>query len=314
MYSVRALVGLVVVAVSVAASSAPGGAMTDDFGEWSDATRVEDVPGADPAFNESSLDGCPFISPDGKAFYMASNRSGGLGGIDIWVSTRERTDQAWGAPVNLGAPINSPFNDFCPTIARDGHAFYFVSNRPGFCGGDDVFASRRRPRGWDEPVNLGCEDAGGPNSGGNEAGPFPLSEPHGGPVLYFSSTRAGSSDLYRSESRGGEFGPATPIAELNSTMQDGQPNLRRDGLEIFFFSNRPGSLGNDLYAATRTTTAEPWSTPVNLGPAVNSPASETRPSLSWDGSTLYFGSNRPGGDGDADHYVTTRPPARQVSG
>jgi hypothetical protein len=52
--------------------------------------------------------------------------------------------------------------------------------------------------------------------------------------------------------------------------------------------------------------SDPWSTPVNLGPSVNTAASETRPSLSWDGTALYFGSNRAGGDGDSDHYVTTR--------
>ena len=104
------------------------------------------------------------------------------------------------------------------------------------------------------------------------------------------------------------FGPASPIAELNTAAADGQPNVRRDGLEIFFFSNRAGAAGNDIYAATRASTADAWSTPVNLGPNVNSAASETRPSLSWDGTTLYFGSTRTGGgaEGDSDHYVTTR--------
>lgn len=297
---------MVVVMGVMTTLSAPSAAMMDDLGQWSSATRVEASAGTDPAFTGPSLDGCPFISPDSKTFYMASNRSGGLGGIDIWVSTRARAGDPWGAPVNLGPSINSSANDFCPTIARDGKTFYFVSNRPGFCGGDDVFTSRLRPNGWDEPVNLGCDTTGGPNSSANEAGPFPLSEPHAGPVVYFSSTRSGNSDLYRSESHGGAFGPAVLIEELSTTAQDGQPNLRRDGLEIFLFSNRPGALGNDIYAATRASTADPWSTPVNLGPAVNSEASETRPSLSWDGTTLYFGSNRAGGEGDADHYVTTR--------
>jgi hypothetical protein len=86
-----------------------------------------------------------------------------------------------------------------------------------------------------------------------------------------------------------------------------EPNLRRDGLEIFFFSTRPGGLGmQDLYSASRSSVKEPWSTAVNLGPLVNSAAPDTRPSLSWDGTTLYFGSGRPGGEGDSDHYVTTR--------
>ena len=277
-------------------------AMPDQFGSWSQAQRVESLPGTDSSFNGSSLDGCPFVSRDGKTFYMASNRPGGLGGIDIWVSTRASVDDPWGAPVNVGAPVNSPANDFCPTISRDGHLFYFISNRVGGCGGDDIYITRLRPDGWDPVENLGCDV----NSAANEASPFPLPASTDGPVLYFSSTRAGTNDLYVSESHGGVFGAATAIAELNSVAQDGQPNVRRDGLEIFFFSNRTGAAGNDIYAATRSNTSDPWSAPVNLGPNVNSAASETRPSLSWDGTTLYFGSNRAGGEGDSDHYVTTR--------
>jgi Tol biopolymer transport system component len=296
-----AAVTLAVISAIAICSSAL--AMPDSFGGWSSATRVE-ASGADPAFNGPSLDGCPFISRDGKSFYMASTRPGGMGGIDIWVSTRASVDDPWGAPVNAGAPVNTTANDFCPTISRDGHLFYFVSNRGGGCGGDDIYVTRLRPDGWDPVANLGCDV----NSAGNEASPFPLAEASDGPVLYFSSTKAGTNDLYRSTSQGGVFGPASAITELNTAAQDGQPNVRRDGLEIFFFSNRAGAAGNDIYSATRASTADPWSTPVNLGSNVNSPASETRPSLSWDGTTLYFGSNRivPGAEGDSDHYVTTR--------
>jgi Tol biopolymer transport system component len=294
---------IVFTAVAAIAICSSALAMPDQFSEWSQATRVE-ASGADSAFNGPSLDGCPFISRDDKTFYMASNRPGGLGGIDIWVSTRASADADWGAPVNVGAPVNSAANDFCPTISRDGHLFYFVSNRPNGCGGDDIYGTRLRADGWDPVSNLGCDV----NSVGNEASPFPLLESADGPVLYFSSTKAGSADLYMSESHGGVFSAAAPIAELNTAGQDGQPNVRRDGLEIFFFSNRPGAAGNDIYAATRASTGDPWSTPVNLGPNVNSPASETRPSLSWDGTVLYFGSTRTGNgaEGDSDHYVTTR--------
>jgi hypothetical protein len=48
-------------------------------------------------------------------------RRRGLGGIDIWVARRESPDDSWGAPENLGAPVNSPANDFCPTIDHNDH-------------------------------------------------------------------------------------------------------------------------------------------------------------------------------------------------
>jgi OOP family OmpA-OmpF porin len=112
-------------------------------------------------------------------------------------------------------------------------------------------------------------------------------------------------DLYMSESHGGVYAPAVLVPGVNSDADDGQPNVRRDGLELFFYSTRPGALGGpDLYSAHRPSTSAPWSTPVNLGSEVNTAAGETRPSLSWDGTTLYFGSTREAGQSDI--YVTTR--------
>ena len=311
----RSLLAVGLVALAAIAASVTALASAGEFSSWSTAIRVESIPGTDPSFNGDALDGCPFVSRDGKRLYMASNRLGGLGGIDIWVASRDSVDDPWGAPENVGAPVNSASNDFCPTIGRDGHLFYFVSNRPGGCGGDDIYTTRLRPHGWDPVSNLGCDV----NSAANEASPMPLPERASGPVLYFSSTRpggfsaeapgatAGDSDLYVSSSHGGTFGAPDLVAGANSAAEDGQPNVRRDGLELFFFSTRPGTLGMaDLYSATRSSGSDPWSTPVNLGPDVNSPAADTRPSLSWDGTTLYFGSTRPGGEGSSDHYVTTR--------
>lgn len=304
-----AVLALVVCLMGVVAQASPFSS-----GPWSQAVEIElSAPGAHADFNTpTSLDGCPFISPDGKSFFMASDRvPGGLGGLDIWVSTRQHIDDPWGAPVNLGAPINSPFADFCPTLGRDGHEFFFISNRPGFCGtapNGDIYTTHFRANGTVEPVqHLGCTV----NSGFDEHSPFPLAQSGSGPVLYFSSAQPanagdtpGDHDLYVSEWQGGRYGAPSPVAGINTTnFHEGQPNVRRDGLEIFFYSNRPGSQGNDIYSATRQSTNNPWSMPVNLGVLVNSGAAETRPSLSWDGSTLYFGSTR---GGTSDIYVTTR--------
>jgi hypothetical protein len=314
MRSVKVLSALLAVA-SVATSTALAG--LGPYGGWSPAQRVEGTETAEPSFNGAFLDGCPFISRDGKSFFMASRRptsaTDGKNDINIWVSTREKAGDAWGAPALVGPPVSidvtsstaADVNDFCPTLARNGHDFLFVSNRPGYCGGDDIFATRFRADGGMDPVvNLGCDV----NSAGNEASPFPLPNDGAGPVLYFSSTSTGSGDLYLSPWDAGAYQARRQVPGVNTASVEGQPNVRRDGLEIFFFSNRPGALGNDIYSATRATVDDPWSPPINLGPNVNGTAatSETRPSLSWDGTTLYFGSNRAGGDGDADHYVTTR--------
>ncbi|MEO5588883.1 MAG: hypothetical protein ABIS03_04795 [Gemmatimonadaceae bacterium] len=295
------------------------------YGSWTTAIPVEQIPGTSAQFNTPSLDGCPFVSPDGKKFFMASNRTGTLGGIDIWVSTRAKVGDPWGEPVNVGAPVNSAANDFCPTIARDGHTFYFVSNRTGqgTCGGDDIYVTRLGDDGtFEAPANLGCQV----NSAGNEAGPFELTEPGSGKVLYFSSNRAGGfsadatgaitgdADIYRSEWKGGSYGSATLVPGVNTAADEIQPNLQRDGVEMFFGSNRPGIPGvtgtlglYDIFVATRASAHDAWRTPVNLGANVNSVlGSETRPSLSWDALTLYFGSNRPGGEGGSDIFVTTR--------
>jgi len=126
-------------------------------------------------------------------------------------------------------------------------------------------------------------------------------------VLYFSSNRGGNHDIYRSVEDAGGFGPPVAVAEINTSFDEFRPNVRKDGREIVFDSNRPGGLGaTDIYAATRSSVDEPWSNPVNLGPAINTAAGESRASLSWDGKTLLFGSAKPGGEGSSDIYYSTR--------
>jgi len=101
---------------------------------------------------------------------------------------------------------------------------------------------------------------------------------------------------------------------VNSTAEDARPNVRFNGLEIVFDSTREGTLGgSDIYSSTRRTLKADWSEPVNLGSSVNSSANETRASLSRDGLTMYFGSNREGSEVDtttgapsSDIYFTTR--------
>jgi hypothetical protein len=272
---------------------------------WEPAQKIDEIAGNSSELNTPFVDGCPIESPDGLSLYLASNRPGGVGGLDIWVATRERRDAPWGAPVNLGEPVNSAADDFCPTPVHGGGLF-FVSREalPGSCGLGDIYFTRRNPaHGWSEPSRLACAPAG-PNSALDEQGPS-----YAQGRLYFSrSSGAVAGDLYVSEQHGDmSFGPAEPIAELNdAAANEIQPNVRKDGREIVFSSNRAGGLGGqDLWSATRDSVSAAWSSPVNLGANVNTAAGESRPSLSWDAGTLLFG-RAPSPEGMSDIYVTTR--------
>lgn len=297
-------------------SSIDGGAQPARFGpflaDWADAVPIQNFgPGAHPNFNTTSLDGCPTPSRDGKLFFIASTRPGSQG-IDIWVAARDKETDPWGEPTNVGEPVNSASNDFCPLLARDGQ-FFFVSNRPGGCGGTDIYVSRRRPDGtFATPENLGCAADGGVNSDVDEAGPIPVNQPGTGPVLYFSSVRSGSGDIYMATWDGSRYRNPQTVSAVNTASIEGQPFVREDGLEMFFFSNRSGSIlspagtpSNDIWYSTRARPTDPWGEPAHLDARVNSGAGETRPSLSPDGTVLYFGSTRLAGR-DSDVHASRR--------
>jgi hypothetical protein len=279
--------------------------------DWSAAQKIDMINGNSSEINTTSVDGCPIQSPDGLSLYLASNRPGGRGGLDIWVATRATTSAPWGAPVNLGEPVNSAADDFCPTPVR-GKGLFFVSREalPGACGqGDIYFTSRNPAQGWAEPQRLACSPAG-PNTALDEQGPS-FVDLGRRQLLYFSSssvTPAVAGDVFVSARKNGApFGPAIPVAGLNDAAgNDIQPNVRKDGLEVVFSSNRAGGAGaQDIWSATRSKVGEPWSAGVNLGSAINTAVAETRPSLSWDGNQLLFGRS-PGSEGMSDIHVSTR--------
>jgi len=294
------LAAVIIGVVSVATANAM------HFSLWTAAQKIDEINGNSAELNTSFQDGCPIQSPDGLSLYMASNRPGGHGLLDIWVARRVSKDEPFGAPEDLGAPVNSAADDFCPTPVR-GNGLFFVSRRsgPGTCGLGDIYFTRfNRVHGWSEPEHLSCAPEG-PNTALDEQGPSYF-EADGQGYLYFSSSSAAvPGDIYASrETADGSFGPASPVAELNSAGNDIQPNVRKDGLEVVFSSPGPNG-GQDIYAATRDSASEPWSAPVNLGPAVNTAAGETRPSLSWNGRDLLFG-RAPGPEGSGDIYLSTR--------
>ncbi|MFN2564381.1 MAG: hypothetical protein ABR499_05135 [Gemmatimonadaceae bacterium] len=275
---------------------------------------------------------------------------GALGARDIWVARRACTDHldpqcAWQTPVNLGPRINTPYVDGSPEISDDGHLLFFLSHttredcpldpvepdptRP--CDEDIYVSWRSDPTddlAWSEPVRLGPEV----NTAVGEGEPDYLrnAEPGRG-NLYFSRAVGGTArgfDIYyarlRITRRGHPSGvvvevldPAVPVGALNvPDALDGGVTIRADGRELFFQSGaqRPqqGRVGGlDMWTSTRRNPHDPWSEPVNLGAPLNSPRADLAPSLSHDGRTLVFTSNRQGPTTSVgwDIYMSTRTPS-----
>ena len=119
-------------------------------GTWSE------IKNAGPNINgKDTWESQPSLSSDGRTLYFASNRVGGLGGIDIWKSTKDAKGN-WGVPENLGPRINTDGNEKSPFFHSDGQTLYFSSTGHLGYGGYDIYLSKlSKDTGWVKPRNIG---------------------------------------------------------------------------------------------------------------------------------------------------------------
>jgi outer membrane protein OmpA-like peptidoglycan-associated protein/tetratricopeptide (TPR) repeat protein len=118
-------------------------------GQWEAPERL-------PApVNSGAFDSQPALSADGKELYFVSDRQGGKGQLDLWMSNK-KADGNWGKPINLGNTINTSLNEQAPFIHPDGQTLYFMSKGHPGMGNYDLYLSRRQSDGsWGKPMNLG---------------------------------------------------------------------------------------------------------------------------------------------------------------
>lgn len=109
---------------------------------WSDPVAV--------SFNSPENDFDPFLAADGVYFF--SNRPGGLGGDDLWFAPSDPRSGVYGAAVNLGASVNSPGDEWAPTLSEDGKTLLFATNGRGGAGLHDLYTSTRDGASWSEPL------------------------------------------------------------------------------------------------------------------------------------------------------------------
>ena len=103
-------------------------------GKWKEPVKLNDKINV-PGYTQESV----FIHPDNQTLYFSSDGPPGMGGMDIFMSRRDKNGD-WGEPVNLGYPINTVKDENSFTVSGDGKTAYFASDRPGGYGGLDLYS------------------------------------------------------------------------------------------------------------------------------------------------------------------------------
>jgi len=226
-------------------------------------------------------------SPDGMTLLWGStDRKGGPGGWDIWMS--RRSGESWSAPAAVG--FDSAANDFDPAYSADGRWVYFFSNRPGGLGGDDIYRAAVTGDDFGPAQHLGPEV----NTAGDEWAPAP--SPDGKQLMFASNKPGAKHDLYVAQVRGDGFAPAEPLPGTVNTpgADEFDATFLADGTSIVF--SRSIDVENDpiaLYFAARGPSG--YDAGTLLPPSVNVAGGYTLgPSIDGkDRSVLYFSSKRP---------------------
>lgn len=171
------------------------------------------IVGIGKPINTGNWEAQPSFSSDGKALYFVSNRAGGYGGRDIWVSYLDE-NMKWSEPQNLGPNINTKYNDQCPFIHADNSTLYFTSNGWPGMGKGDIYVSRKTDSGWTKAQNIGYPI----NTENDENG---MTVSYDGKTAYMASNRAGGFgglDIYRFDLP--ENAKPTQITYLKATIKD----------------------------------------------------------------------------------------------
>lgn len=178
------------------------------------------------------------ISADGRTAIFASNRSGGLGGFDLYESTRD--GDRWSKPRNAGATINSDAVEFDPSLALDGLTMFFVRVVPGEKA--DLFVTRRESldAAWSAPLPVESVNS----VEFHERSPAVSPD---GSWLLFASNRGGRSsepapfNFFRASIRDGQVGPIERLNDgLASDADDLDATFSPDGRSLAFVSKRDG--------------------------------------------------------------------------
>lgn len=240
-----------------------------------------DAPVAVTELNSLLDDQTPTLTADQLTVLFASNRAGGAGGLDLYISTRPSRGNVWSTPAPLGG-VNTAANQSRPMLTADGLTLYAETTT----GSDWNLskATRATPQASFGPLQAE------PVINGNTFDMSPSVLPDGS-TIFFVSDRNGSNDLYRATRTGTTWSaPAiVPGANVNSSdWSESYPLISADALTLYFASDRPGGLGLlDIYVAKRATPTSAFDDPV-LVTELNTAVNDLPSWLSSDGCELWL--------------------------
>ncbi len=241
------------------ASDWPDGSL--DYDLWVTTRASTSEPWGEPVklgqtINTPDTEWHPSITADGLELYFDSDRPGGEGSQDLWVSKRESTADEWGAPVNLGATINTPEFEEASSISPDGLVLVWDSDRPGGFGNSDIWISTRSTRddSWGPPVNPG------PNINTQEL-EATAALSGDGRVLFFTAwpwpEGYGDFDIWMARKSNDGTDWNTPVnlgPIINTADSEYCPSISSDGMTLYFSDlpmPRPGGYGlEDIWQAS----------------------------------------------------------------
>jgi hypothetical protein len=162
---------------------------TFENGKWGPLVKLNDN------INTKYWESHATISHDNNKLYFTSNRKGGYGGLDIYVSQRDSTGD-WGPAVNLGSAINTPYNEETPFLSKDDKTLFFSSRGHLNIGGYDIFYSTMLDNGeWSVPLNVGYPL----NSTDDDVFFEPVNAGYEGYYSKYELSGFGKQDIYRVE-------------------------------------------------------------------------------------------------------------------
>jgi hypothetical protein len=218
---------------------------------------------------------------------------------------------------NLGAPVNTVYQEYSPTISADESVIIYTYRGPNSTGGlmndkfqtdakhgtyyEDVFMSRKdKDSAWSEPKGI-------PNIDTKQHESSLALSPDGQTLYTYKSTERDSGDIYESHLEGDEWSVPTKIkGDVNTDYYEGSCSITADGKSLYFTSERKGGLGGrDLYLAEKTEDGI-WTNVKNLGDKINTSDDEDSPFIHPDGLTLFFSSKGHNSIGDYDIFYSIK--------